>query len=88
MQPRRYAGLPAAGGGDTRSRMARQSVLAIASLVMIAAAAHAADTTVWLCRPGIADDPCTPGLDTTEVSPGGGFIGVAPSMRQCTGRSP
>jgi len=34
------------------------------------------DTTVWLCKPGLADDPCTPGLDTTEVSPTGQVLGV------------
>src|SRR5262249_20152194 len=34
------------------------------------------DKTVWLCKPGLADDPCTPGLDTTEVSPAGQVLGV------------
>jgi DUF3089 family protein len=36
----------------------------------------APDTTVWLCRPGLADNPCTPGLDTTEISPTGQVLGV------------
>jgi hypothetical protein len=27
--------------------------------------------TVWLCRPGLANDPCTANLDTTIVSAGG-----------------
>jgi Protein of unknown function (DUF3089) len=39
-------------------------------------AAHAADPTVWLCRPGIANNPCDPGLDTTLISPTGQVLGV------------
>ena len=31
-------------------------------------AAPGAGTTVWLCRPGLADDPCTDSLRTTVVS--------------------
>lgn len=27
--------------------------------------------TVWLCRPGLASNPCTPSLTTTEVTPSG-----------------
>jgi hypothetical protein len=33
-------------------------------------------TTVWLCRPGVAPDPCTPSLTTTRVSPTGQVLGV------------
>ena len=32
--------------------------------------------TVWLCRPGMADDPCTPGLATTTTTPTGRVLGV------------
>lgn len=32
--------------------------------------------TVWLCRPGLADNPCAPGLKTTLVSPAGAIEGV------------
>jgi len=32
--------------------------------------------TVWLCRPGMADDPCTPDLTTTRVSFLRGTVGV------------
>ena len=28
-------------------------------------------TTTWLCKPGIPDNPCEPGFDTTLVSPSG-----------------
>jgi hypothetical protein len=31
---------------------------------------------VWLCKPGIPDNPCTPGLDTTFVSPSGETLKV------------
>jgi len=47
------------------------------AVVAIPSTGHAIhDTTVWLCKPGLADDPCTPGLDTTEVSPTGQVLGV------------
>jgi hypothetical protein len=36
----------------------------------------AKDTTVWLCKPGLADNPCKPGFDTTRVSPTGELLGV------------
>src|ERR687887_1912759 len=37
----------------------------------VTSAAAARDTTVWLCKPGIADNPCKPGFGTTTVSPTG-----------------
>jgi DUF3089 family protein len=47
------------------------------AVVAIPSTGHAIhDTTVWLCKPGLADDPCTPGLDSTEVSPTGQVLGV------------
>src|SRR4051794_41460724 len=30
------------------------------------------DTTTWLCKPGLADNPCAPGFATTLISPTGG----------------
>jgi hypothetical protein len=47
----------------------------LAALVVIAPAAGAAEP-VWLCKPGIANDPCTPSLKTTVVSPSGQTLGV------------
>jgi hypothetical protein len=39
---------------------------------LLAPSAFAAkDNTVWLCKPGLADNPCKPGFATTSVSPGG-----------------
>ena len=34
------------------------------------------DTTTWLCKPGIPDNPCEPGFDTTLVSPSGQITGT------------
>jgi Protein of unknown function (DUF3089) len=33
-------------------------------------------STVWLCRPGQANDPCTPPLATTRTTPSGQTLGV------------
>lgn len=35
------------------------------------ATAGPAAKPVWLCKPGIADNPCEPGMETTTVSPAG-----------------
>jgi hypothetical protein len=35
-----------------------------------------AATTVWLCRPGLANNPCTPPLTTTRITPTGQALGV------------
>ena len=54
------------------SRSAR-SLLVLAGLltllVVAPAGAAAAPKTVWLCKPGLGSDPCTPGLKTTYYSP-------------------
>ena len=34
------------------------------------------DTTVWLCKPGIPNNPCEPGFDTTLMSPSGQVMGT------------
>ena len=57
-----------------------RSVL-VAGLVLgaLAVPASAATTpaTIWLCRPGLANNPCTPGQQTTRFTPAGQRIGVA-----------
>ena len=58
-----------------RTAAALVGLLALATGA-VTASARPKDTTVWLCKPGLADDPCTPGLDTTEVSPTGQVLGV------------
>jgi len=63
----------------TEGKMNRSivGIVAVAWLIGVPLAASAVqDTTVWLCKPGLADDPCTPGLDTTLTSPDGAFLGV------------
>ncbi|HZP73821.1 MAG TPA: DUF3089 domain-containing protein [Gaiellaceae bacterium] len=45
--------------------------LALAAILIAAAAADArggSRSTVWLCRPGLANDPCTASLATTVIS--------------------
>jgi hypothetical protein len=48
------------------------ALAAIVALCALAPPASAAkDTTVWLCKPGLADNPCRPGFETTTLSPDG-----------------
>src|ERR1700753_2145155 len=50
--------------------------LAAAAALALTAAGSAAASTPWLCRPGHAHDPCTPGLKTTRTSPTGATLGT------------
>jgi hypothetical protein len=57
--------------------------LALALCALLAPDAPAAnkpkkvkDTTVWLCKPGIPDNPCEPGFATTLISPTGQVLGT------------
>jgi hypothetical protein len=43
--------------------------LVAATAAAASGAASASAKTVWLCRPGVSPDPCTPGLSTTVYSP-------------------
>ena len=57
-------------------RLARR-LLALVVLPLLAAAAlvlaaPAGAKTVWLCKPGLKHDLCSPGLATTRYAPGGG----------------
>jgi hypothetical protein len=45
------------------------SALVTIVCVWAAGAGAASAKTVWLCRPGVSPDPCTPGLSTTVYSP-------------------
>ena len=61
-------------------RLARR-LLALVALPLLAAsalflAAPAGAKTVWLCKPGLKHDPCSPGLATTRYAPGGAALGV------------
>ena len=44
-------------------------LLGAAAIAALAGAGGASARTVWLCRPGLHPDPCTPGLSTTVYSP-------------------
>jgi Protein of unknown function (DUF3089) len=51
---------------------ARRRLLAVVTLALtaaLAAVAPAGAETVWLCKPGLERNPCTPQLETTLVSP-------------------
>ncbi len=62
---------------DYRRRSRVWLALCIAAAATAAMPVQAsAEKTVWLCKPGLADNPCKPGLDTTIVSPTGEVIGV------------
>jgi hypothetical protein len=54
-----------------RSIAARLSLAAaLTAIVVVAlAATDAGAKTIWLCKPGLKPDPCTPGLSTTVYSP-------------------
>lgn len=51
------------------------ALLALGLLLASAPAAGAAEP-VWLCKPGIANNPCQTSLETTELSPSGQVLGV------------
>jgi len=55
------------------SRPSRLLLLLAAALAvcLTGSAGTAAAKTVWLCKPGKKDNPCTPGLKTTYFSPSG-----------------
>jgi hypothetical protein len=60
-----------------RSTLRFLPLLTAAALLLggIAPASGAAKT-VWLCKPGVKPDPCTPGLSTTVYSPAGKQVSV------------
>jgi len=68
-----------------RRTLACLSALAcLAGIVTMAAspaAAQAEPKTVWLCRPGLADNPCEPDLATTWYDSSGKVLAVDPVKR-------
>jgi Protein of unknown function (DUF3089) len=73
---------------EERSGMLRRALVAIGLALalgcLLSSSALAAkkpkhrvkDTTVWLCKPGMPDNPCQPGFGTTLLSPSGQVIGT------------
>jgi hypothetical protein len=54
-------------------------LVALAALLVLAGLALPATAgakTVWLCKPGLKADPCSPRLDTTRFSPAGERLGT------------
>jgi hypothetical protein len=49
----------------------RLLLMAVVAVALLAPAAAAEARTVWLCKPGLDDDPCSPSLSTTRYSPAG-----------------
>src|SRR4051794_35252566 len=52
------------------SRRFLAAAIACAAFSLLGSGSASAKTT-WLCKPGLADNPCTPGLGTTLISPTG-----------------
>jgi hypothetical protein len=46
-------------------------------LLAAPASGASAPATIWLCRPGLAHNPCSPGQSTTRFSPAGARLGVS-----------
>lgn len=71
---------PARVSGATTSSLAWRAgaglAVALACLAALAGRAVAAEPSVWLCKPGLAGNPCEVGLDTTRISPSGEILGV------------
>jgi hypothetical protein len=51
------------------------AVMALAALCVVVPSARA-QPVLWLCKPGLANDPCRPDLTTTRFSPTGEKLGV------------
>ncbi len=65
------------------SSVTRRALLGILACLALAAsgAAPASARTVWLCKPGMAANPCEPTLDTTRFSAWGAREGVVTPRR-------
>jgi hypothetical protein len=70
-------------GAWREARRGRSPALAVGAAVIVSAlavlclgAAGASAKTLWLCRPGLANDPCAPSLKTTRISNSGQNLGV------------
>ena len=58
-------------------RRVRLLLVAVVALALAGAlASSAAAKTVWLCKPGKADNPCDVSLNTTLLSPTGKKLGT------------
>jgi hypothetical protein len=60
----------------SRRRLLMLGLLVCCAVGALPSSAGAASSTVWLCRPGLSNNPCTPGLSTTRFSTTGRRLGV------------
>ena len=76
---------------SSRVHLKRNSIAPVRRLLLLmsvigaacgAGAASATAGTTWLCRPGLARNPCDPGLSTTRFSPAGANLGRERVRRQ------
>ena len=56
--------------------MSAGAILAFACLILLMGAGRAEAKTVWLCKPGLDDNPCETGLKTTVFAPPEQKLGV------------
>ncbi len=52
------------------------TILALVTIAVLGAAETSAAKTVWLCKPGLKANPCTPSLSTTVFSSTGEVLRV------------
>jgi Protein of unknown function (DUF3089) len=64
-----------------RIRALAAVVAASLALAAAAGAGTASGATVWLCKPGAADNPCRVSLDTTRITPTGEVTGTSSPQR-------
>ena len=64
-----------AGHRRTIARLTLAGALLLLAF-LAASPTSAGAATKWLCRPGLADNPCAPSLKTTEISPTGEVEGI------------
>jgi hypothetical protein len=57
-------------------RLALAAASLLACVALAAPSAAPAASTTWLCKPGLKNDPCTFGLDTTRTTPSGKVLGT------------
>jgi hypothetical protein len=64
------------------SRRSLALALSCAAFLLLALGASGASaSTTWLCRPGLAANPCAPGLATTTISPTAQVLGTVTPAR-------
>jgi Protein of unknown function (DUF3089) len=84
----RVSRLAAAVAGLLAAALLAASCSSTATLVTTSAGGSgsaSAASTVWLCKPGMPDDPCTQSLETTVVSPTGAISTRTPKPASSTG---